>query len=285
MPWMILRRPSCRKGWLGLFVHVRPKGGILTVFCTARPAGRLYNRRGDSMLSNPNIVLVHGAWADGSNWSKVIPLLQDEGFRVTAVQNPLTSLADDAEVTRRVLAAQEGPTILVGHSYGGAVITEAGADLPNVVALVYIAAFAPDRGEGLGDIFARQLQPPGAGSIRPDKNGFLWIDPATFRESFAQDCDEVDARVMAAVQKPIAGRCFEDKVTTPAWRSKPSWYQVSEQDRMIPPDAERFMAKRMNATVISLPASHASLVSRPREVAKLILEAAHAATQAEPVGA
>lgn len=229
------------------------------------------------MSSIQNIVLVHGAWADGSNWSKVIPLLQDKGFHVIAVQNPLTSLADDAAVTRRVLAAQEGPTILVGHSYGGAVITEAGADAPNVVGLVYVAAFAPDAGEGLGDIFARQAQPPGAASIRPDKNGFLWIDPEEFRNSFAQDCDEVEARVMAAVQKPIAGRCFEDKVTKPAWKSKPTWYQVSEDDRMIPPEAERWMAERMGATTISLPASHASLVSHPAEIAKLIMDAAQTA--------
>ncbi len=237
------------------------------------------------MPSAPNIVLVHGAWADGSNWSKVIPLLQEKGLTVIAAQNPLTSLADDAEVTRRLLAAQNGPIILVGHSYGGAVITEAGTDVPNVVGLVYIAAFAPDAGEGLQDIFARQEQPPGAASIRPDQQGFLWIAREEFRNSFAQDCDEIEARVMAAVQKPIAGRCFADKVTRPAWRSKPSWYQVSENDRMIPPAAERWMAERMRATTISLPASHASLVSRPQQVATLILQAANAAAQAELVGA
>ena len=229
------------------------------------------------MSSVQNIVLVHGAWADGSNWSKVIPLLQDKGFRVIAVQSPLTSLADDAAVTRRVLDAHTGSTILVGHSYGGAVITEAGADAPNVVGLVYIAAFAPDAGEGLGDVFARQAQPSGAASIRPDKNGFLWIDPNEFHNSFAQDCDKVEARVMAAVQKPIAGRCFEDKVTKPAWKSRPTWYQVSEDDRMIPPEAQRWMAERMGATTISLPASHASLVSHPAEIAKLIMAAAQTA--------
>ena len=228
------------------------------------------------MPHQPRVVLVHGAWADGSNWSKVIPLLQKQGYRVTAVQNPLTSLSDDAGVTRRVLAAQEGPTVLVGHSYGGAVITEAGADAANVVALVYVAAFAPDKGEGLGDVFSRQAQPPGAASIRPDQNGFLWIERATFRDSFAQDVDDDEAWVMAAAQKPIAGRCFEDKVTEPAWKSKPSWYRVSENDRMIPPDAERWMAKRMGATTISLPASHASLVSHPVDIAKLITDAASA---------
>lgn len=232
------------------------------------------------MPDQARVVLVHGAWADGSNWSKVIPLLQKQGYRVTAVQNPLTSLSDDAGVTRRVLAQQQGPTILVGHSYGGAVITEAAANAANVVALVYVAAFAPDKGEGLGDVFARQAPPPGAGSIRPDQNGFLWIERATFHDSFAQDVDDDEAWVMAAAQKPIAGRCFEDKVTDPAWKSKPSWYQVSENDRMIPPDAERWMAKRMGATTISLSASHASLVSHPAEIANLITDAAQTVARA-----
>lgn len=229
------------------------------------------------MESKVNVVLVHGAWADGSNWSKVIPLLEAKGFNVTAAQNPLTSLSDDAAVTRRLLAMQDGPAVAVGHSYGGAVITEA-ADLSNVVALVYIAAFAPDSGESLGGIFARQEAPAGAKSIRPDSSGFLWIDRSSFRESFAQDCSEPDASLMAATQKPIAGRCFEDKVTTPAWKTKPSWYQVSDDDRMIPPEAQRWMARRMGATTISLPSSHASLVSRPAEVAKLIADAAAATT-------
>ncbi|QSQ17640.1 alpha/beta fold hydrolase [Myxococcus landrumensis] len=221
-----------------------------------------------------NILLVHGAWGDGSNWSRVIPLLLSQGFHVTAVQNPLTSLADDVANTRRILGLQRGPTLLVGHSYGGAVITEAGNDSPLVTGLVYIAAFAPDAGEGLGDLLGRGQPPPGGANIYPDPDGFLWIKQEGFRESFAQDLGEMDARVLGVAQRPIAGRCFSDKVTRPAWKVKPSWYQVSEQDRMIPPDTERFMAQRMRATTRSLPASHASLVSQPAEVSKLILEAA-----------
>ncbi|GHD55523.1 alpha/beta hydrolase [Jeongeupia chitinilytica] len=225
------------------------------------------------MATNIRVVLVHGAWADGSSWSRVIPLLEDLGFDVSAAQLPLTSLADDAAVTRSLLAMQDTPTVLVGHSYGGAVITEAASTATRVKALVYVAAFAPDSGESLGGIFARQAAPSGAQSIRPRDNG-LWIERGLFRESFAQDCSEVEARLMAAVQKPIAGRCFEDTVTTPAWKTIPSWYQVSENDHMIPPEAQRWMAGRMKATTISLPASHASLVSRPIEIARLIADAA-----------
>ncbi|MBM3116215.1 alpha/beta hydrolase [Jeongeupia naejangsanensis] len=226
------------------------------------------------MATQLRVVLVHGAWADGSSWSKVIPLLEAEGFEVTAAQLPLSSLADDAAVTRNLLSMRDVPTVLVGHSYGGAVISEAASNIGNVVALVYIAAFAPDTGESLGGIFSRQAAPAGAQSIRPQPNGLLWIDPALFRESFAQDCSEADARLMAAVQKPIAGRCFEDTVTVPAWKTIPSWYQISENDHMIPPEAQRWMAERMKATTISLPASHASLVSSPIEITRLIADAA-----------
>jgi pimeloyl-ACP methyl ester carboxylesterase len=228
------------------------------------------------MLSNPNIVLVHGAWADGSSWSKVIPLLQEKGYNVTAVQIPLTSLADDVAVTQRVLAMQMGPTILVGHSYGGVVITAAGANASNVVGLVYISAFAPDEGEVLGELNGRMPAVSGQANIRPDSEGFLWIDPKAFPESFAQDVDPVQARVMAAVQKPLSASIFGDKVTKAAWKSKPSWYLLSENDRIINPDLERFMAKRIGAReIVSIPASHASLVSHPNEVAKLITDAAN----------
>ena len=163
--------------------------------------------------------LVHGAWADGSSWSKVIPLLQEEGYNVTAVQIPLTSLADDVAVTRRVLAMQNGPTILVGHSYGGVVITEAGANASNVVGLVYISAFAPDDGEVLGELNARMPAASGQANIRPDAYGFLWIDPQAFPESFAQDVDPVQARIMAAVQKPLSASIFGEKVTQAAWKT------------------------------------------------------------------
>lgn len=229
------------------------------------------------MLSKPNIVLVHGAFADGSSWSKVIQLLQEEGYNVTAVQMPLTSLADDVATTHHVLAMQSGPTILVGHSYGGVVITVAGANESNVTGLVYISAFAPDAGEAINNLSARVPAPSGQANIRPDAEGFLWIDPKAFPESFAQDVDPVQARVMSVVQKPIAASSFTEKTTQAAWKSKPSWYLVSENDRMINPDLERFMAKRIGAReVVSIPSSHASMVSHPTEVTKLITDAANA---------
>ncbi|MEJ6782486.1 alpha/beta hydrolase [Aminobacter sp. Piv2-1] len=228
------------------------------------------------MASVNNIVLVHGAWGDASHWRHVIPPLVAKGYNVTAVQNPLTSLADDVERTSKLAAAQGGPTLLVGHSYGGAVISGAGRE-PNVVGLVYIAAFAPDEGDSLGSIFARREPPSGAAGIRPDKDGFLWLARDTFRAGFGQDLDETEALVMAVTQKPIAARCFEDKAGPAAWRSKPSWYQVSTGDNMIPPETEQWMADRMNTRkTIRLDASHASLASRPAEVVALIDEAAKA---------
>lgn len=228
------------------------------------------------MARPTNILLVHGAWGDASHWRHVIPLLHAKGYRVSAVQNPLTGLADDVERTRRLAEAQEGPTLLVGHSYGGAVITGAG-HAPNVVGLVYVAAFAPDEGDSLGSTFALREPPPGAGSIRPDKDGFLWIERQLFRESFAADLDETEAFVMAVTQKPIAARCFDDKSGPPAWKSKPSWYQVSSRDRMIPPETEAWLAERMQAKkTITLDASHASLASHPEEIVALIDEAAAA---------
>lgn len=228
------------------------------------------------MAGKPNIVLVHGAWGDGSHWRNVIPPLHAKGFRVCAVQNPLTSLADDIERTSKLAEAQQGPTILVGHSYGGAVISGAG-HVPNVVALVYVAAFAPDAGENLGGILATRQPTSGAASIRPDKYGFLWIAPDKFRESFCQDLDETEALIMAVTQKPLAARCFEDRAGAPAWRSKPSWYQVSSEDRMIPPDAEVWMAERMRPKkTITLKASHASLASQAPAIVSLIEEASTA---------
>jgi len=225
------------------------------------------------MTTKANIVLVHGAWGDGSHWRHVIPPLHAKGYRVSAVQNPLTSLTEDVDRTRKLAAAQEAPTLLVGHSYGGAVITGAG-HAPNVVGLVYVAAFAPDQGDSLASIFARREPPAGAGSIRPDKDGFLWIDRDKFRESFCQDLDETEALVMAHTQKPIAARCFDDKSGPPAWKVKPSWYQVSANDRMIPPKTETWMAERINSKkTITLQASHASLASHAAEVVALIEEA------------
>jgi pimeloyl-ACP methyl ester carboxylesterase len=221
---------------------------------------------------NPNIVLVHGAWADGSCWSRVIPLLQEKGCRVTAAQIPLTTLSDDVAVTRRVLSLQKGATVLAGHSYGGAVISIAGTDAPNVGSLVYVAAFAPDAGESLNDLNSKPG--PGQSCVRPDDHGFLWIDQEGFQEAFAADVDRVQARIMAAVQRPIAARIFGERIADPAWRSKPSYYLVSENDRMILPETQRWMAERMGATISFLAASHASMVSRADDVAQAIMDAA-----------
>jgi len=226
------------------------------------------------MESKTNVVLVHGAWADGSSWSKVIPALQEKGFNVSAVQIPLTSLTDDIVVTRNMLALQKGPTVLVGHSYGGAVITGAANNAPNVTALVYIAAFGLDEGESLDGLSKQGPATAGASQIRPDSYGFLWIDPNAFPQVFAADVDPVEARVMAAVQKPLSIKSFTEKSGAPAWKHIKSWYLVSTNDQMIPPQAEEFMAKRMGATVRSVPASHASMVSHPKEVVELIEMAA-----------
>jgi pimeloyl-ACP methyl ester carboxylesterase len=222
-----------------------------------------------------NIVLVHGAFADGSSWSRVIPLLEAKGFNVTAVQNPLTSLAEDVATTRRLLAQQTGPTILVGHSYAGFVITEAG-NAPNVVGLVYISSYGPAEGESHDDLVKRFSAPPGSSAVRLDENGYLWIAREKYREAFAQDVDPPQAAIMAAVQKPISKKnCFGAPVSAPAWNSKPSWFLVSTDDHMVNPELQRFMPKRMGAATAFAPSSHASLVSHPVETANLIAEAAN----------
>lgn len=228
------------------------------------------------MNTLPNIVLVHGAWADGSSWSAVIERLQAMNYHVTAVQLPLTSLDEDVATVQGVLAAQTGPTILVGHSYGGAVITNVGADAPNLVGLVYIAAFAPDQGETMAALTGSGTPPAGAAAIRPDARGFLWLDPAGFVQYFAPDVDPVQARVLAAEQKPIAAASLvgDEAFGVPSWRSLPSWYLVSTDDQMIPPDAERFMAQRMGATVVEVASSHVAMISHPDAVTDLIVQAA-----------
>jgi pimeloyl-ACP methyl ester carboxylesterase len=221
-----------------------------------------------------NIVLVHGAFADGTSWSRVIPLLEAKGFTVTAVQNPLTSLAEDVATTRRLLAKQTGPTILVGHSYAGFVITEAG-NAPNVAGLVYISSYAPDQGESHDDTVKLRPAASGIAAIELDSDGFLWIKRDQFRETFAHDVDEPQARIMAAVQKPVSKKnCFGAPVGVPAWKAKPSSFLISTDDRLINPELQRFMAKRMGATIATVPSSHASLVSHPLETANLIAEAA-----------
>ncbi|MEU0538697.1 alpha/beta hydrolase [Nocardia sp. NPDC005978] len=225
-------------------------------------------------MAKPAIVLVHGFWGGAAHWANVIVELKQRGYTdLHAVENPLTSLADDAERTRKMVAQIDGPVLLVGHSYGGAVITEAG-DLPNVVGLVYIAAFAPDAGESPGQI--TQEQPPAAAAnLAPDSDGYLWVRQDKFQESFCQDLSDDDALVMAVTQKAPLASTFGDTVTAPAWKVKPSWYQVSTEDRMIHPDNERRMAARIEPRkTIELAASHASLASQPKAVADLIDEAA-----------
>jgi pimeloyl-ACP methyl ester carboxylesterase len=226
------------------------------------------------MTEKPTVVLVHGFWGGAAHWANVIVELNRRGYSsLHAVENPLTSLADDAERTRKMVSQVDGPVILVGHSYGGAVITEAG-DLPNVTALVYIAAFAPDAGESPGGI-TQEMPPAAAANLAPDSDGYLWVLQDKFHESFCQDLSADDALVMAVTQKAPLASTFGDTVTAPAWRSKPSWYQVSTQDRMIHPDNERRMAQRMNPRkIIELDASHASLASQATAVADLIDEAA-----------
>lgn len=240
-----------------------------------RPYQTTAHRGARSGAAKANVVLVHGAWADGSSWSRVIQLLEDAGYGVTAAQIPLTALADDVAVTRRVLAMQNGPTVLVGHSVGGAVISAAGTDAPNVVSLVYVAAFAPDEGETLEGLTKRFPPVPGLAQLRPDKGGFLWLDRAGFGEAFAQDVDPRQARIMAAVQKPIAAAYLGARAPRPAWHALPSWFLVSANDRMIPPEAERWMARRMGAAVRVVPSSHAAPVSHPVDVVALIKQAAH----------
>ena len=231
----------------------------------------------DSTNSKPSIILVHGAFADGSGWQKIISLLEAKGFTVTAVQNPLKSIADDAATTRRVIDAQKGDVVLVGHSYGGAVITEAGAGNPKVKALVYVAAFAPEAGERIGQLIEQYPATPLGSSLVPDSAGFLYIDRAKFREVFAQDVTAGEAAIMAATQKPVAGASFGEPLA--AWKTIPSWYAVSALDHAINPDSQRFMAKRMNARTTEIEASHVSFISQPEKIVKIIEEAAATAAK------
>ena len=223
-----------------------------------------------------NVVLVHGGFVDGSGWEGVYKILKKDGFKVTIVQNPTISLTGDVAVTHLALAAQKGPAILVGHSYGGAVITEAG-NHPNVAGLAYIAAFAPDKNESVATLI--KDPPPGAPvpPILPPQDGFLFLDKSKFAESFAADVAPDVAAFMADAQVPWGLEALSGTITKPAWKSKPSWYLVATNDRMIPPDAQRAMSKRAGATVVEVKGSHAIYVSQPQAVANLIAEAAKSA--------
>ena len=224
----------------------------------------------------PNIVLVHGAWADGSCWSDVIERLQKDGYNVIAPQFPLTSLADNLARLRQVLVVQPGPTIVVGHSYGGQIITALGTDAPNVVGLVYIAAFGLDEGESIGALLSQGPPTPALAHLRIDAQGFAWIPQDDFVQHFAADVKRDQANVMYAVQQPLSVTALGDVIGVPAWKSLPSWYMVAENDEAIPPDAERAFAQRMGATTVEVKSSHVPFISRPNDVYELIVKAAKA---------
>jgi pimeloyl-ACP methyl ester carboxylesterase len=232
------------------------------------------------MTTRPNIVLVHGAWADGSSWSAVIERLQAHGYRVTAPQFPMTALADDVARLRQVLDVQDGPTIVAGHSYGGQIMTALGTDAPNVVGLVYIAAFGIDEGESLGALLSQGPVTPALEHLFTDKQGFTWLSEDDFVHHFAADVDPVKAAVMYAVQQALTASAFGDVMGVPAWRSQPSWYLVATDDQAIPPDAERQFASRMGATTVEISSSHVAMVSHPDDVAQLIEAAAAAVSTA-----
>jgi pimeloyl-ACP methyl ester carboxylesterase len=249
---------------------------LATTLSVCALAATLFAKQANAQTTAPvaarNLVLVHGAWADGSSWSEVIALLQQAGLHVTSVQNPLTSLADAAAETRRALALQDGPTVLVGHSWSGTLISEVGTD-PKVSALVYVAARAPDAGEDFVALSGKFPTTPVRAGVQ-EHAGFTTISEEAFLKYFANGVAREKAEVLYAVQQPTAASLFGNRTTAAAWRSKPSWYAVSKDDQTISPDLERFLAARMKATTVELEAGHLSLVSHPREIADLILAAA-----------
>ena len=234
----------------------------------------------ETNLIVPTVVLVHAAWADASSWNKVIPQLQRNGLPVVGVQIPLTSLSDDVAIVRRSLKRVNGPMVLVGHSYGGAVITAAGNSNPNVQALVYIAAMAPDEGETVGQLLHRAAAHPSAPALMPDEDGFLWMSAQGFADAVAHESSADDALLMAGTQKPIAIKCVEERMTKPAWKEKPSWFLLAELDRMIAPETQRFMAHRAGGHVHAVEVDHTPLASAPDQVVAIIAEAVDDVTQA-----
>jgi len=231
------------------------------------------------MSDRPNVVLVHGAWADGSSWSAVIKVLQKAGYNVTAPQFPLTAREDNVARLRQVLAAQAGPILVAGHSYGGQIITALGADAPNVVGLVYISGFALDEGESIGGLLGQGPLTPALEHLRIDDQGFAWLPHDDFVHHFAADVDPIQANVMYAVQQPLPLAAYDDVMGTPAWKNDvPTWFAVAQNDEVIPPDAERLFAQRMGATTTELVSGHVGMVSHPDEVAGLIQSAAQSVT-------
>jgi pimeloyl-ACP methyl ester carboxylesterase len=228
------------------------------------------------MSPRPNIVLVHGAWADGSSWSAVIQHLQADGYHVTAPQFALTRLADDVARLRQVLARQDGPTLVAGHSYGGQIITALGTDTPNVVGLVYIAGIGLDEGESLGALLAQGPFGPALAHLDVDEQSFAWMPEDDFVNHFAADVDPVKARVMCAVQQPLHWGTLEEVMGVPAWKALPSWFLIADGDQAIPPDAQRQWAPRMGATTVEVATNHVAMVSHPDDVLQLIRTAAQA---------
>ncbi len=229
------------------------------------------------MSGLPNVVLVHGAWADGSSWRAVIKALQADGYNVTAPQFPETSLADDVARLRHVLTRQAGPTVVAGHSYGGQIMTALGNDAPSVVGLVYIAAFGLDEGELLGALLGGGPPTPSLAHLIVDEQGFAWLPEEDFVNHFAADVDPAEARVLNAVQQGLSMSTFEDVMGVPAWKSHPSWYLVAMNDEAIPPDAERMFAQRMEASTVEVPSGHLAMVSHPDEVVRMINAASRGA--------
>ena len=227
----------------------------------------------------PSLVLVHAAWVDASSWNKIITLLRRKGMQVVAVQIPLSSLSDDVATVRRILKRVSGPVVLVGHSYGGAVVTAAGSGNLNVKALVYIAAMAPDEGETVGQLLHRAAPHASAPALVPDEDSFLWMSAKGFADAVAHDSSAEDAELMAATQKPIAIKCVEEAMTKPAWKEKPSWYLVAGRDRMIAPATQRFMAHRAGSHILAIELDHTPLASAPDQVLAIITEAADAVIQ------
>jgi pimeloyl-ACP methyl ester carboxylesterase len=241
-----------------------------------RPEVAISKELSQSSNSKPSIVLVHGAFADATSWQHVIPLLERDGYPVSAVQIPLSSLADDVAMTKRMIDAQKGSVVVVGHSYGGNVITGAAAGNSRVKALVYVNAFAPDVGEKTSDLNGRYAAAPLSTAIVSDPANFLYVDRQKFHNLFAQDVSETEARVMAATQKPIASAAFDQSVKAIAWKTIPSWYLVTQNDRAINPKLQRFMAQRIGAKTTEVNSSHVPFISHPKEVVKLIEAAATA---------
>lgn len=247
-----------------------------TLFAIAAAAAILIGGAANAAPPVKNIVLVHGAFADGSSFSKVIPILQAKGFNVTAVQHPMTTLAEDVAAVKRAIAVQDGPVILAGHSWGGAVITESGND-PKVAGLVYIAAFGPDVGESLNALGQGKPPMPAIAALQVDKQGFGRLPADAVLKYFVQDLPKAEGLVVAATQGPAHVGLFDTKLTTAAWKTKSSWFVVAKRDQTIAPDAERFFAQRMKATTIELDSDHVAMLSKPKEVANVIMEAAQKA--------